>query len=59
MLNLAKRIWADEEGQSMVEYGLILALIAVVAIAVLAAIGKNVKNTYEKVNNALTPPQNE
>ncbi|HHP50709.1 MAG TPA: Flp family type IVb pilin [Moorella mulderi] len=49
MLNLAKRIWADEEGQSMVEYGLILALIAVVAIAVLAAIGQKVKSTYEKV----------
>ncbi|MGO0121776.1 Flp family type IVb pilin [Desulfothermobacter acidiphilus] len=53
MVALAKRIWRDEEGQSMVEYGLILALIAVVAIGVLTAIGTKVKGTYEKVDQAL------
>jgi len=38
-----------EEGQAMVEYGLILALISVVAIAALAAIGVNVTAAFNTV----------
>jgi pilus assembly protein Flp/PilA len=38
-----------EEGQAMVEYGLILALISVVAIAALAAIGVNVDGAFKEI----------
>ncbi|HUI05634.1 MAG TPA: Flp family type IVb pilin [Verrucomicrobiae bacterium] len=41
------------KGQSLVEYALILALIAVVAILVLQGIGGRVNNTLEKVNSNL------
>ena len=40
-------------GQSLVEYSLILALIAVVAIMVLKGLGKKVNNTLSSVNAKL------
>ena len=40
----------DEDGQGMVEYALILALVAVVAIAILFIIGNQVKNTFNNVS---------
>ena len=43
----------DEEGQALVEYALILALISVVAIAVLAGIGGGVTDKLTSVKNAL------
>ena len=43
----------DEEGQGMVEYALILALVAVVAIAILFIIGNQVKNTFNNVSEQM------
>jgi pilus assembly protein Flp/PilA len=45
---------AREEGQALVEYALILALIAVVTIAVLQAIGVNVSTILNKVSTSLS-----
>jgi pilus assembly protein Flp/PilA len=42
-----------EQGQTMVEYGLILALVSVVAIAILTTMGGNVVNTFTSAANAL------
>ena len=39
----------DERGASMVEYGLLLALIAVIAIVALKVLGTNVSNKFDKV----------
>ena len=43
-----------EEGQALVEYALILALIAVVTIAVLQLIGVNVSKILNKVSSSLS-----
>lgn len=43
----------DEEGQGMVEYALIVALISIVAIAVLILVGNAVKEKFEDVSDAL------
>ena len=43
----------EEEGQGMVEYALILALIAIAAIAVLPGLGNKIKNIFSNVNNQL------
>ena len=43
----------DEEGQRFVEYGLILGLIAVVAIATMNATGSNINHMLRKI--ASTP----
>ncbi len=42
-----------EEGQGLVEYALILVLIAVVVIAVLALLGPLVGNVFSKINSNL------
>ena len=43
-----------QEGQALVEYALILALIAVLSIAVLQALGVNVSRIFNKVNSQLS-----
>ena len=48
MVRDAKR----EEGQALAEYGLILALIAVVAIAALTALGLAVSGKLDEITNA-------
>jgi len=42
-----------EEGQAMAEYGIILALIAAVVIALLVTLGGQIKNALQTVVNAL------
>ena len=44
----------EEAGQTLVEYGLIVALISIVAIAALALVGSNVSAVFEDVGNTLT-----
>ena len=43
----------SEEGQALVEYALILALIAVVSIAALTALGVNVATQLQNIANAI------
>ena len=43
----------DERGQTLVEYGLLLALIAIVVIAVLVLLGPAVSGIFQSVNNQL------
>jgi pilus assembly protein Flp/PilA len=45
----------NEKGQTMVEYALILALIAVVCATVILNVGNNAKSTFNSVNTKLTP----
>jgi pilus assembly protein Flp/PilA len=55
--NLITRIYlADlrrEEGQTMTEYGVLLALIAVVVIAALLILGPKIATVFTKVSNQL------
>ena len=43
----------EERGQGMVEYALILVLIAIVVIAVLTVVGKKVNNSFSNVSKGL------
>jgi pilus assembly protein Flp/PilA len=43
-----------EEGQALVEYALILALIAVVSILILQALGLNVSRVFNTVNSQIS-----
>jgi pilus assembly protein Flp/PilA len=43
----------SEEGQALVEYGLILALVAVVCIAALTALGLNVADRLQFIADAI------
>lgn len=50
---MIKRLFMDEQGQGMVEYGLIIALVAIVVVVVLTAMGNKLTGTFTKVNNSL------
>jgi pilus assembly protein Flp/PilA len=43
----------DEEGQTLVEYGLLLALIAIVVIAALVVLGPIVSGIFDEVGDSL------
>ena len=42
-----------EEGQGLVEYSLILVLVAIVVIAILALVGPQIANIFSRVTNRL------
>ncbi|NLJ86338.1 MAG: Flp family type IVb pilin [Firmicutes bacterium] len=54
---LQTRFNKNDEGQGMVEYGLILALVSIAAIAILYALGGDLGDILQKVSNALTNPE--
>lgn len=43
----------SEKGQTLVEYALLLVLIAVVVILMVKGLGSSANNTFSKVNSAL------
>ena len=56
---MIKRLMKDESGQTMVEYGLLIALISIAVIAVLVALGPRIASFFQSVDNELqsaTPP---
>ncbi|MGI6514569.1 MAG: Flp family type IVb pilin [Syntrophomonadales bacterium] len=53
MLEKLKQLVIEEQGQGMVEYGLILALIAIVVIVALTDIGENIKDVFEDIGGKL------
>ena len=44
----------DEEGQGMVEYGLLVALIALVVVAALVILGPKIANMFNDAGDKLT-----
>jgi pilus assembly protein Flp/PilA len=51
---MIKRLVREEEGQTLVEYGLLVALIALVVIAILTLLGTKVRNIFVRVNTTIT-----
>jgi Flp pilus assembly pilin Flp len=54
ILKRSFRAFKSRKGQTLVEYGLILALISVVAISVLINLGAQVKVMYSKIDSGLS-----
>jgi pilus assembly protein Flp/PilA len=50
MTNLFSRFVRDESGATAIEYGLIAALIAVVIIGMVQAVGTNLKTTFQTIS---------
>jgi pilus assembly protein Flp/PilA len=53
MKSLVARFVKDQSGATAIEYGLIAALISVVCITVLQAVGSKLNNKFTSVSNAL------
>jgi Flp pilus assembly pilin Flp len=50
---LVARLRSEDEGQTLVEYALILALVSIVAIGTLAALGVKINGVLTTVTNQL------
>lgn len=48
-----RQLFKDEEGATMVEYALMLALIAVVCIVAVTLIGNSAKDKFNQVGNEI------
>ena len=53
MFHKIVNFFKDEEGATMVEYALMLALIAIVCILAVTAIGNEANSTFETIEGAL------
>jgi pilus assembly protein Flp/PilA len=56
VFKLIRKLADDERGATLVEYSLVVMLIAAVAIVVLTAIGKDVAGIFSGIAPALQPP---
>jgi len=52
-MNLVKRLIKEEEGQGMIEYVLIVALISIAAILVMGYVSGSINGVWEEVNSTL------
>lgn len=53
MKKFVSKFMSDESGATAIEYGLIAALIAVVIIAAVTALGSNISTQFNKVATAI------
>jgi pilus assembly protein Flp/PilA len=53
MFSVLRNVLRDDEGATMVEYGVMVALIAAVCIAVITTLGQKVNNAFSTVNASL------
>ncbi|MDA8144513.1 MAG: Flp family type IVb pilin [Thermaerobacter sp.] len=56
LLEELRRLREGEKGQTLVEYALILALIAVVVIAVVTALGHTASSVFSNINSNISNP---
>ena len=50
---MVRSFFAKEEGQGLVEYALILVLIAIVVIGILTLLGNRVSTVFSQINSGL------
>lgn len=57
-MELMKRLMKEEEGQGLVEYALIVGLIALICVVAITAAGGSVKSIWEKIQAKLSGADN-
>ena len=53
MIEISRRLQSNEEGAAMVEYGLLVALIALVCVGAVTLIGTDLNTLFDKVATKL------
>ena len=53
MTKLLRRLWADEQGQDIAEYAVMLAVILVIVVGTIRLIGGNANNVFSSVSSAI------
>ena len=51
---MLRRLWKEEEGQDLTEYGLLLLFIALVSISVVQGLGSVVMNIFSNASASLS-----
>ena len=53
MSNMIRRLWADDSGQDIAEYAVMLAVILVLVVGTVRLIGSNANNAFSSVASSL------
>jgi len=51
--NLIRKLWAEEEGQDIAEYAVMLAVILVIVVGTIRLIGGNANNVFSSVSSSI------
>jgi len=54
MRNLLDRLWKEEEGQDLTEYGLLLVMIALAAIAMMQQLGSAINAVFSTASASMS-----
>jgi Flp pilus assembly pilin Flp len=54
MIDSAKWLWRNEEGQDIAEYAVMLAVILVIVIGTIRLIGSNANNVFSSVASSIS-----
>ena len=53
MFNMIRTLWADDSGQDIAEYAVMLAVILVLVVGTVRLIGSNANNAFSQVASSL------
>jgi Flp pilus assembly pilin Flp len=53
MKEMIRRIWADDEGQDIAEYAVMLAVILVLVVGTIRLVGSNANNVFSSVASSV------
>jgi Flp pilus assembly pilin Flp len=53
MFNVIRRLWAEDSGQDIAEYAVMLAVILVLVVGTVRLIGSNANNAFSSVSSSL------
>ncbi len=53
MNNFLSKLWADEKGQDVAEYSIMLAVILVIVVGTVRLIGSNAGNVFSQVGSSI------
>jgi pilus assembly protein Flp/PilA len=54
MLNIVAKLWKDEEGQDLVEYGLLVVLIALFAVVAMQGLANGISDAFSNATAQMT-----
>lgn len=52
-MELARRLWGEEQGQDIAEYAVMLAVILVIVVGTVRLIGSNANNVFSTVASSI------
>jgi Flp pilus assembly pilin Flp len=53
MVEVLRRLWAEDQGQDIAEYAVMLAVILVIVVGTIRLIGSNVNNVFSSVASSV------